>query len=309
MAKGSPMGLWRGKKGSNVFYRIANSNNGMVQGIRQRVVEVRNPKTAAQASQRIKMRAAQNFFNALAPILNRSMQGVKYGGMTRNEFMSYALSMVGDFPFIDKGDTTPVPGEYLLSKGSLNAGFRFLRIVPGDSIQFDATGVSNGLFLLNNAITAEAVQALVSLGFKEGDQITVVRCNSFQGTYVYDVRSCFLSVGELSPFAIEDNAVKVYPVSDTGVTVAAAIIISRKEGTTYLRNTETMHVDKATLEDFYTPANQAMRIRSYMKPNASANVDWPVDPSEPTNSNTGGDNGGDNGGGNGGGGDIPDDNP
>lgn len=303
MAKGSPMGLWRGKKGSNVFYKIANSNNGMMQGIRQRVVEVSNPKTAAQASQRIKMRAAQNFYNALSPILNRAMQGVKYGSMTRNEFMSYALSMVGDFPFIAKGDTTPVPGEYLLSKGSLNAGFKFLRIVPGDSIQFDATGVSNGLFLVNNAITAEAVQALISLGFREGDQITVVRCNSVQGSFVYDVRSCFLSVGELSPFAIEGGAVKIFSVSDLGVTVAAAIIISRKEGTTYLRNTETMHVDKATLEDYYTPANQAMRIRSYMKPNATANVDWPVDPSEPTTNNGGG-TGGDAGGGGG----IPDDN-
>lgn len=303
MAKGSPMGLWRGKKGSNVFYKIANSNNGMMQGIRQRVVEVSNPKTAAQASQRIKMRAAQNFYNALAPILNRAMQGVKYGSLTRNEFMSYALSMVGDFPFIAKGDTTPVPGEYLLSKGSLNAGFKFLRIVPGESIQFDATGVSNGLFLVNNAITAEAVEALISLGFREGDQITVVRCNSVQGSFVYDVRSCFLSVGELSPFAIEGGAVKIFSVSDLGVTVAAAIIISRKEGTTYLRNTETMHVDKATLEDYYTPVNQAMRIRSYMKPNATANVDWPVDPSEPTTNNGGG-TGGDAGGGGG----IPDDN-
>lgn len=311
MAKGSPMGLWRGKKGSNVFYKIANSNNGMVQGIRQRVVEVSNPKTAAQASQRIKMRAAQNFYNALAPILNRAMQGVKYGAMTRNEFMSYALSMVGDFPFIEKGDTKPVPGEYLLSKGSLNVGFKFLRVVPGDSIQFDARGVSNGLFLMNNAMTAEAVQALITFGFKEGDQITVVRCNSIQGQYVYDVQSCFVSVGELSPFAIEDGTVKVYPVSDSAVTIAAAIIISRKEGTAYLRNTETMHVDKATLEDYYTPANQAMRIRSYMKPNATANVDWVVDPSEPTTNNgggSGGDTGGENGGGNGGGGDTPNDN-
>lgn len=61
MAKGSAMGLWRGKKGSNVFYKIANSSNGQQQGIRQRVFDVANPKTAAQAQQRIKMRAAQNF--------------------------------------------------------------------------------------------------------------------------------------------------------------------------------------------------------------------------------------------------------
>lgn len=304
MAKGSPMGLWRGKKGSNVFYKIANSNNGMVQGIRQRVVEVSNPKTAAQASQRIKMRAAQNFYNALAPILNRAMQGVKYGGMTRNEFMSYALSMVGNFPFIEKGDTTPVPGEYLLSKGSLNAGFKFLRILPGEYAQFDATGVPDGLVRLNHSLTAEAVLALTAFGLKEGDQITVVMCNRVQGQYVYGVRSCFFRVDELAPFDIDKGTVNVFPGSDSLVTVAAAIIISRKEGTAYLRNTETMHVDKATLEDYYTPANQAMRIRSYMKPNATANVDWVVDPSEPTTNNGGG-----TGGEGGGSGDVPDDNP
>lgn len=307
MAKGSPMGLWRGKKGSNVFYKIANSNNGMVQGIRQRVVEVSNPKTAAQASQRIKMRAAQNFFNALSPILNRAMQGVKYGGMTRNEFMSYALSMVGNFPFIDKGDTTPIPGEYLLSKGSLNAGFSFLGF-EGDNAHFDATGVADNLVSLDHGLTVEAVQALNAFGLKEGDQITVVLCNVVGGGYVYNVRSCFLREGELAPFTIEENILSVYSDNDLP-TIAAAIIISRKEGTSYLRNVETMHVNKEALESYYTPANQAMRIRSYMKPNATANVDWPVDPSEPTTTNTSGDNGGGNGGDNGGGGgDIPNDN-
>lgn len=304
------MGLWRGKKGSNVFYKIANSNNGMVQGIRQRVVEVRNPQTGAQASQRIKMRAAQNFYNALAPILNRAMQGVKYGAMTRNEFMSYALSMVSDFPYIDKGDTTPVPGEYLLSKGSLNAGFKFLGFSDNYDAKFDATGIADFTVELNRPFTAEGVQALVSLaGLKEGDQITLIMCNMVSGSFAYDVRSSFLNVGENSPFGVEDGVIYVGHINTPAVqTVAAAIIISRKEGTTYLRNVETMHVNKESLTGYYSPANQALRIRSYMKPSSSTNVDWPVDPSETTTNGTGG-NGGNNGGDNGGDNPPVEDNP
>lgn len=280
MAKGSAMGLWRGRKGSNVFYKIANSSNGQQQGIRQRVFDVANPKTAAQAQQRIKMRAAQNFYNALAPVLDRARQGVKYGGLTRQDFMSAALKMKDGYPSIEKGDPAAVPGEYLVAKGSLN-GFTFDRI-NNNEIVFNSPVTVNFDLDGGTVLDESAVAQLTANGsIKVGDQLTVIYCKLINDSFIYVTESCLVKVGETLcnslSFAIDDPVAVVGTGDNT--LVAAAIIISRLSGTSYLRSNATMAIKLTALSNYFGDAARRAGIRSYMAAGSrNANVDWPVEP-------------------------------
>ena len=274
------MGLWRGKKGSNVFYKIANSSNGQQQGIRQRVFDVSNPKTAAQAQQRIKMRAAQNFYNALAPVLDRARQGVKYGGLTRQDFMSTALKMKDGYPSIEKGDPAAVPGEYLVAKGSLN-GFTFNHI-NNNKISFNSPVTVNFDLDGGSVLDAEAVAQLTANGsIHEGDQLTVIICKLINDSFIYVTESCLVKVGETLCedlyFTINEPIAVVGTGDDT--LVAAAIIISRLNGDKYLRSNATMAIKRTALTEYFGDAARRAGIRSYMAAAArNANVDWPVEP-------------------------------
>ena len=103
----------RGSVGAVTYY-VANGQ----QIAREKATEVKNPKSSAQASQRMKMAPAQKMFEALSGIVNHSWQGVKYGTASRQKFMSEAMKQNGG-PYVVKGTTTFVPGTYLIADGSL----------------------------------------------------------------------------------------------------------------------------------------------------------------------------------------------
>jgi hypothetical protein len=88
--------------------------------IRVRAYEPKNPRTDDQMIQRLKAKAATNIYAALKGILNHSFEGVKYGAPSRNYFLQQAMLMAeGTFPWLVKGDSNPIPGSYLISKGSI----------------------------------------------------------------------------------------------------------------------------------------------------------------------------------------------
>ena len=119
MAKGSAMGIWRGRKGSSVFYYIKNSSNAQKQGIRERNYEVSNPKSYAQAGQRMKLLAVQRFYNQQKEVLQRGWEGVAYGTPTRRKFLKYALKTdLAKIASITKDATVVPPSELLVSRGS-----------------------------------------------------------------------------------------------------------------------------------------------------------------------------------------------
>ena len=120
MAKGSRNGLAKGKKGDSVYYRISGSNNKEQQGERQYVATIKNPKTMAQAAQRVKMTPAVNFYRAFQEeILDHSFQGEKYGARCHAAFMKAALKMSVGFPFVPMGREAVAPGGYLMSRGAI----------------------------------------------------------------------------------------------------------------------------------------------------------------------------------------------
>lgn len=107
---------YRGKLGATVGRKKSAGQRANTIAARPQVVS--NPRSNAQAAQRMKMAPAVNFYRALRGILNHSWQGVPYGGASHSRFMKEAMRNLS-YPYLMKGNTAPVPGAYKISTGSL----------------------------------------------------------------------------------------------------------------------------------------------------------------------------------------------
>lgn len=143
-----------------------------VQITKERVTEVKNPRTAMQMAQRCKLKVCGLAYSAMKAIVDHSFEGVKYGRMSMQKFSStnfpllVAASKVknakfGFAPF--KGNSVPM-GQYIVSMGSLarpNIAAINLSIADG------------GLKIaLPTAATSDELAA--ALGVNLGDLITFV---------------------------------------------------------------------------------------------------------------------------------------
>ena len=152
----------RGSVGAVTYYVV----NGQ-QIAREKATEVKNPKSSAQSTQRMKMAPAQKFSEAFSGIVNHSWQGVKYGTASRQKFMSEAMKQNGG-PYVVKGTTTFVPGTYLIADGSLPE-------IKGKFIRTTEMFKSN---LLTPQFTsrAEFVNNIIANNpnFESGDKLTFI---------------------------------------------------------------------------------------------------------------------------------------
>lgn len=116
MAKGNwLLGGVSGKVGDLV---LSKSNGKQVTRARNR--NPKNPKTSAQALQRMKFGALAAFYDAFATdVLDHSWQGVKYGGASHNFFYKAALSPSVKTPAVAKGSNVFVPSNYPMARGIL----------------------------------------------------------------------------------------------------------------------------------------------------------------------------------------------
>lgn len=280
------MGLWKGKKGSSVFYQIKNSNSLQKQGVRERNYEPANPKSARQAGQRMRMYPAQAVYGVLKDTIERSWQGVKYGQMTRQAYLKSALRS-DIFPAVSKGDGVIVPGPYQIAKGSLQEVST--QIQQDGSCRFMlATGTSGVVYATVDEVSAVLLEYHKWL--KEGDQITLVFCytqdqsvvsfNWATVSFYLDTKSTtdLVSLFPDSADLISDgDGIKIDWPGDQYV-YAGACIVSR-EGTIPMRSNATLSVNTAALPDYYGAAARAKAQRSYMKALTVQSTDWPVDPS------------------------------
>jgi len=290
MAKGAAMGLWKGKKGSSVFYKIWNSNNKEKQGVREYQPEVRNPQSDGQADQRMKLLPAQLIKGALRDIVSRSFQGIAYGSKSRLEFMKYALR-AEKFPYLPKGFTEPVPGEYLISRGTIQqVGCNF----DDESEQFTTTLIYTTNFD-NVTIGDFSTEILNRNSFlKEGDQITFVGCLSGQTAeitpfYNWAYWSVVLdtqSVDRLNDSTGSDtlllglnSAINRLTLSaDAGNICAAGVIVSRQgDDGNYLRSNCRLAIDSQTLAIWFAEETRAGTRASYQTGQTRSFYDWPVE--------------------------------
>lgn len=287
------MGLWKGKKGSSVFYSIWNSNNKEKQGIREYRAEVKNPQSDGQADQRARLLPAQRIKGSLRDIVSRSFQGIPYGSKSRLEFLREAMRLKTGYPFVTKGYQEPVPGKYIISKGSLGS----IEGTPGTNnyefpIITNLSGINEDTEI--SALTADLISANSNL--LEGDQITFVGCycslpdavdvSTYQWFYwSFNLDSANTStLGEIPGFygvqigASSNNYLSILKANTrSGKICAAAMIISRLgEDGTYLRSTSRIAVGDE-MAPFFSPSQAVVTRASYQTQTTQNSTDWPVE--------------------------------
>ena len=120
------LGLVKGKLGDIVGYRVTNSNDKVKQGWRPYRAHISNPKSFLQASQRVKINNITRNYGQLKEVISRGFEGIKYGGMSYQEFLRINMLNTPEGPWVEKNYITPVPGEYQISRGSLpTIGMRY----------------------------------------------------------------------------------------------------------------------------------------------------------------------------------------
>lgn len=277
MAKGSQNGVLKGKRGNTVFFKIANSNNKEKQGSREYVAEVANPMTVPQATQRVKMTPAIRFYSAFKEdCLDHSFEGVKYGGQSMRHFMKKAFELQTGWPFAQKGLAVALPGEYLMSQGSLqNIQYEF------DS---DNNFVCEILAMVDGTLGAWAQSVIdASHGtIQNGDQITII---TLEGDnimaplpktvrVVLDTTATGSAETALSEMGISISPDGVISASSQDFTIyGGAIILSRPDiaqtngALTWKRSTQRMAVNYGHRDVAYlfTQAAYNSAVRSYTK--------------------------------------------
>lgn len=283
------MGLWKGKKGSSVFYRIWNTNNKEAQGIREYRAEVRNPQSDGQADQRARLLPAQRIKGALRDIVSRSFQGIPYGSKSRLAFLREAMRVKDGYPFVTKGYQEPVPGRYYISKGSLqqitttdDGGVAVSNIVC--EIEIDrSTTIAN--------FTAELLEKNPYM--REGDQLTFVGCLCSLpdapdiSVYTWIYYSIILNSTDSTTFEdaglwdydliLDSKEARLDMEGPSDNLAGSAIILSRlDEDGTYLRSTAQI-TPAAFMAPFFSPSQAAVTRASYQTSTRQNSTDWPVE--------------------------------
>lgn len=250
---------------------------------RKKAEVVSNPQSNTQMLQRIKMLPAVLVRRQLESVIRRAWQGTKYGGQSMREFMKYAMKMpLSDVPQIEKDSANPIPGPYMISKGSL---------APIEC-RVESLGTAKLIIQLNGSeqtvgaiSTAMIEQALA----KEGDQITLVFARKLASGFIrWDVCSFYV---ESASTALMDDLFQTQRISvtneetdllftDTSSSpiVAFTAVVSR-EGSTPLRSTATLAVNKTILQEFFGSTIKANVLESYKTATSSSrtSTDWPYD--------------------------------
>lgn len=301
MAKGSAMGLWKGKKGSSVFYRISNSNSQQKQGIRERAYEISNPRTTSQAGQRMKLLPAQRVYGVLKPIISRGWQGVKYGVESKQEFLKRALKLTTGYPYLEKESSVVIPGAYQISKGTLQQVFT-KPSAEGDadthetSIKIQATGAEETMGAIFTGMLAG------SPFLRDGDQITIIGCYQSSNdeitwdyfSFIIDTTSTvvpseqpdFEGIGGNFYWKVDSVNGKINIVTSQTFMLASAVIISRLSDGEFLRSTSVLAINDSagSMTNYFGGAAYRRARNSYMNPTRVQSTDWPVEPELPENS-------------------------
>ena len=124
MAKSNSFfGLRRGSTKSLTF----SVTDGM-QITKDRVTQVKNPRSKAQMAQRCLLKTISLAYSSMKSILDHSFEGVSYGALSMRHFQSINFNLVKAARFASAktigyakyGDSTPNLGQYVIAQGSLS---------------------------------------------------------------------------------------------------------------------------------------------------------------------------------------------
>lgn len=163
-------GLRRGSTKSKT-YQVLNG----YQITKDRVYDVKNPRTQSQMVQRMVMATASAAYAAMREICNHSFEGVTYGQPTMSKFVSVNAKLLrknlnaqtSKFAYNEFQDRGLKPGAYQLSEGSL----------PVPTFNYTASSGEGQMTvtLLPNGITAQTTSAQLAalLGLSIGEMATI----------------------------------------------------------------------------------------------------------------------------------------
>lgn len=148
MAKSNSFfGLRRGSTKSLTFA----VNDGM-QITKDRVTQVKNPRSKAQMAQRCLLKTISLAYSSMKSILDHSFEGVSYGALSMRHFQSINFNLVKAARFATAktigyakyGDSTPNLGQYVIAQGSLSQpNFQeFTLAVQGSGISIAVSNVT-----------------------------------------------------------------------------------------------------------------------------------------------------------------------
>ena len=139
---------------------------------KDRVTEVKNPRTTTQMRQRMVMATVLNMYSLGKEIFDHSFEGVTYGAKSMNKFLSENCKLVKasvdagntNFAAVCYGNKAAVPGRYKVSEGTLGSFPAGSQSLIGDGMKVTVTGTS--------AITVGALRT--QLGLNAGDYFTMI---------------------------------------------------------------------------------------------------------------------------------------
>lgn len=168
MAKSkSFFGLRRGSTKTLTFQ----VNNGK-QITKDRVYEVKNPRTDAQMKQRMVMATASAAYAHMKEIVDHSFEGITYGQMNMSEFIRVNAKAIRDtlggtakFGFNAYQDRSLMIGQYIMSRGSAN-------IVQEATVEYGGGPEVNVSYTFGAAGAKTASEILIALGLAAGEMAT-----------------------------------------------------------------------------------------------------------------------------------------
>lgn len=172
-----------GRLANTVGYKARDGKGDAFDAVRTHTVEVANPQTLSQMSQRMKLTPVQNFYRGLAGLLDHSWQGVKYGNPSRLHFYSIAMSRLntsGD-PYVLKGDRTFVPWNFPISSGSIPVVLN--PVVFGSNAGRIEMSSSWGQNVSTLGALSQWLES-IAFGLKDGMQVTFIFVYNIAGNYV-----------------------------------------------------------------------------------------------------------------------------
>lgn len=265
MSKGNMLlGMARGKVGDLVFTR----RNGE-QVTRPRVRVVKNPKTEGQQIQRMIFASVIAAYSRMKSICDHSFEGVNYGADSQAKFMSENLKRLRAFyPKDQDPNNKPIDSmAFVLPNDAAMAGTGLIIArgsIPAPEAKVDSNGILSG-FGEGADEDHSTGSVLEGLGAMPGDQITACALRSIGNGYAF-AKSRYVVKADATANELEDpwnsdgtggifdadktevnpnvtivvgdislgNPISVSNLKDD--IVAAAIIISRKDGEKWLRS-------------------------------------------------------------------------
>lgn len=286
MARATGIGsMFWGKLGNVVGYLTKNRAGRYVQSVKAYQPIVANPQSVAQALARIPLGPVQRFFSQLSNLIQRGFEGVSYGDASKSEFLSYNLANFKG-PYLVKSELKPIPGPFLVAKGSL---------VAPPVIEFTTYGGDNVVVFDLLCANSQPLTTIRRLSYAllnnnawlmAGEQMTLIACVLVNGEYHYVTRSFYLDVTDETVidwiYTREISGDVYLGWRDSGLfamgdMLAACLVRSQPYGDTGFRRSTSFLTLNPAFTQYQTEEALVAAVNSY-RDAADGDDDWPVDP-------------------------------